>query len=230
MNKERERRAIADLRRLYPEFPLGSIDEGESPDFVVRGAGSTVGIEVCEYFRPERPLGAHPMEQESLKHRIVDRATEICKTAGARGFLAPVAFARDVRITKRDAEEVARAVAQAILTRPAAFIENDGQLPACVEDVRVYDVGDKHEATVTYVDTTWLPPLDAAELARLVVAKEAKLVEYRQRCATAWLLIVVDGFRLSSWSEAPHLWPHLTSAFDRVLLLHDRRIVARIAG
>ena len=54
MNKERERQAVEDLRRLDANFPAGVIEEHEVPDFIVRAELSCLGIEVTEYFRPER--------------------------------------------------------------------------------------------------------------------------------------------------------------------------------
>ena len=231
MNKARERQAINDLKKLYAEFPSGAVAEGESPDFIVGDGDACVGIEVCEYFRPERPHGAHPMEQEALKHRIVDRASQLCADRGQRGFLAPVTFTPEARISKVDVESLASAIVNAIGNHTeTAAIQNNGQRPECIDDIYVYFLGDKHDGTVTYVDTTWLPPLDLEELTRIIMAKESKLSEYRKRCSTIWLLIIIDGFRLSSVVETPDEWPLVPSAFDRVLILHDRRIVARVSG
>jgi hypothetical protein len=230
MNKARERRAVEDLQQLYADFPPGEIEDSEVPDFLVRSNGACVGIEVCEYFRPERPLGSHPKEQEALAHQIANRATEICVERGATPFWAPVSVEQGVRLFKRDVEPLASAIASAIMTRDADFIRNDGQLPLCVRDIVVYPLGRKHAPSVTIIGTTWPPPLDIEELARIVAGKEAKLHAYRKKCATVWLLIVVDGFQLSSMTETPTALPAMTSAFDRVLVLHDRRTVVVLSA
>jgi hypothetical protein len=230
VNKARERQAVEDLQRLYADFPPGDIEDGEVPDFLVRGDAACVGIEVCEYYRPERPLGSHPKEQEALAHHITERATEICIARGATPFWAPVTFEHGVRLRKRDVEPVASAIASAILARDAEVIRNDGQLPPCVSDIVVHPLGPDHAATVSVIGTTWVPAIDVEELTRIIAGKELKLDAYRKKCATTWLLIVVDGFQLSSMTEAPTVLPAMTSAFDRVIVLHDRTTVAILAG
>jgi hypothetical protein len=230
MNKARERLAVEDLQRLSADFPPGTIEDGEVPDFLVRNNGACVGIEVCEYFRPERPLGSPPMEQEALAHQIAERATEICVERGAAPFWAPVSFEHGVRLRKHDVEPVANAIASAINTRAADFIRNDGQLPPWVDDIVVHPLGPMHTPSVTIIGTTWVPEIDLGELARIIAGKELKLDAYRKKSATVWLLIVVDGFRMSSVTETPTALPAMPSAFDRVVVLHDRTTVAVLAG
>lgn len=227
MKKARERRALDDLRELLPDFPSGDIEETESPDFIVRDGERSTGIEVCEYFRPERAAGTFPVEQEALRQRIADRASQICAERGIRGLLVPVSFHRNARIFKQNVDVIATAIVNAIELRNRTV--SDEETPAgCIDELWVHDIGEKHEAAVTRADTTWLPPLDVEELTRMIAAKESKLASYRQRCANVWLLIVIDGFRVSSMIETPETWPKLASAFDRVVVLHDRRIVARL--
>jgi hypothetical protein len=141
-----------------------------------------------------------------------------------------VSFEHGVRLRKRDTEPVAIAIASAILTRDADRIQNDGQLPPCVSQIVVYPLGPKHAPTVTFSGATWPPPLDVDELARIIAGKELKLDTYRKKSATVWLLIVVDGFQLSSMTEAPTTLPAMPSAFDRVVVLHDRTTVATLTG
>jgi len=230
VNKARERLAVEDLQRLSADFPPGTIEDGEVPDFLIRSDADCIGIEVCEYFRPERPLGSPLKEQEALAYQITNRATEICVERGAPPFLAPVSFEHGVRLRKRDVEPVASAIASAILARDVDCIQNEGQLPECVSQIVVHPLGPMHTPSVTIIGTTWVPEIDLGELARIVAGKERKLDAYRKRCATVWLLIVVDGFQLSSMTEPPSALPPMTSAFDRVVVLHDRTTVVTLAG
>jgi hypothetical protein len=215
------------LRDLLPDFPTGKIEETESPDFVVGAPDGSIGIEVCEYFRPERSAGAYPVEQEALRQRIVDRASQICAERGIRGLLVPVTFRRDIRILKQHVDATATALVDAIeLGNHHDFDEHP--TASCIDGFWVHDIGEKHEATFTRADTTWPPPLNIEELTRIITAKESKLAAYRRRCTRVWLLIVIDGFRVSSVIETPETWPKVASTFDRVLVLLDRRIVARV--
>lgn len=227
MNKGRERQAVEDLRRLDANFPAGVIEEHEVPDFIVRADSSCVGIEVTEYFRPERPMGSHPKEQEALMHHITDRATTLCREHGAPPLWAVVSFTRGVRLLKPDVEVAAAAIARTCMLGGGRVV-NEGQLPASIDDITVHLLGPKHDATVTAVGTTWVPPADENELARIVASKEAKLAAYRSSCDTIWLLIVIGGFQLSSMTETPVNVGPIKSSFDRLLLLHDRHTVINL--
>jgi len=230
MNKDRERRAIDDLKRLDPVFPPGTIEPSEAPDFIVRSDGGCVGIEVCEYFRPERPLGSHPKEQEALTHHITDRATARAVELGLPPCWVVVTFERDVRLLKRDIGAVADAIVDAIRTPNRTYVRNDGQLPSCIDDIVVHPLPADKELLVAPIGTTWVPPTDADEIARLIARKEGKLSAYRARCNVVWLLIVIDGFQLASMAERPTNLPPIVTAFDRVLILHDRATVHDIGG
>jgi hypothetical protein len=229
MNKERERQAVEDLRRLDANFPAGVIEEHEVPDFIVRAESSCLGIEVTEYFRPERPMGSHPKEQEALTHQITDRATTLCRERGAPPLWAAVSFTHGVRLLKRDVEVAAAAIADTCMLGGGRVV-NEGQLPPSIDDITVHLLGPKHDATVTAVGTTWVPPADENELARIVASKEAKLDAYRSACDAVWLLIVIDGFQLSSMTETPTNIAPIPSSFDRVLVLHDRQTITVLAG
>jgi hypothetical protein len=225
MNKEQERRAVDDLRRLDPAFPTGAIEPGEAPDFIVRGDDGCVGIEVCEYFRTERPLGSHPKEQESLTHQVTTRATALAIERGLPACWSVVSFADGVRLLKRDVEPTAEAIVTAMERAQGTFIRNDGDLPVCIDDIVVHPLAAKHEPFVSSIGTAWAAPLVDDELTRIVRGKEEKLAAYRTRCDTVWLLIVVDGFQLSSMTERPTALSPIATSFDRVLVLHDRTTV-----
>ncbi len=100
-------------------------------------------------------------------------------------------------------------------------VVNNCQLPPSIEDITIHPLGPAHAGTVTAIGTTWVPPADEHELARIVASKEAKIDAYRNACATVWLLIVIDSFQLSSMTEKPTNLTPIASSFDRVLLLHD---------
>jgi hypothetical protein len=229
MNKESERRAVEDLRRLYTGFPAGAVEEHEVPDFIVRTDSSRFGIEVTEYFRPERPTGTRLKEQEALQHHITDRATALCVERGAPPLWGVVSFANGVRITKRDIDVVATAIAEACMHGKGGLLVNEGQLPACIDDIRFHPIGARHVAMISAIGTTWPPPVDERELGRIVASKEPKLAAYRKSCSTVWLVIVIDGFQLSSMTEAPTDLAPIATSFDRVLLLHDRSTVIVLA-
>ena len=169
--------------------------------------------------------GSPIQEQEALSHQISRLATDECLSLGAPPLFASVTFRRDFRIAKKDVAPVAKTIAD-LVSKAAAHgywsmrVEHD-QLPECVDDLLVYCPQGLKEPFITTTATVWVPEVDDGELFRNVLKKEAKLAAYRQECSEVWLLIVVDGFRVSSVSEVPTNISQITSAFDRVILLHD---------
>jgi len=223
MDKHRERRALDDLLRIDPSVPRGVVIEGEEPDFLIDSDGHRLGIEVTEYFRPDRIHDSPVQEQEALAMRIVARASELCQAAALPYLWAPVTFHRSVRLTKRDTESVAQALFTHLSNKARSCFEDDGSLPACIESVEMHLIGQEH--LVTTMGTLWVPEIDQQSLASLIAKKEKRLGAYRVRCHTVWLLIVLDGFRLSSAVERPTSVAAASTGFDRIVLLHDRNSI-----
>jgi hypothetical protein len=71
--------------------------------------------------------------------------------------------------------------------------------------------------------------LTAQQLEPVIREKETRLVRYRSRCATVWLLVVTDaGLPSSHFDITDALENHVfTSAFDRIFLLtpFQRRLI-----
>ncbi len=223
--KLRERAAVETFKKLLPAFPDGQIVSGEEPDFTV----GDLGIEVIEYFRPDNVAGSPLQEQEALRHRITTAATNGCKLANANVFVTAF-FNRSERIRKKDVETVATAIVSVAVAFAASAgvqqtINNVGQLPACIDTLVL--AGPVGEPFATSTDAVWVSEITSDELRTMVIGKEERLSAYRRRCSKVWLLIVVNGFRLSSIAQLPRRLPFVASGFDGVYVLHDsRRVVS----
>lgn len=223
MDKNRERRALEDLLRIDETAPRGPLIESEEPDFLIESDGRYLGVEVTEYFRPDRIHESPVQEQEALAQRIVARASELCRDAGLPYLWAPVTFNRSTRLTKRDIEPVAKAILEHLSNHVDSHFENDGSLPDCIESLTKHLIGQEH--LVTTMGTLWVPEINEQSLSSLIAKKEKRLAAYRSRCQFVWLLIVLDGFRLSSAVERPREVAAVRTDFDRVVLLHDRHSI-----
>ena len=228
IKKLRERKAIDALRAFYPKFPDGPVEATEEPDFIVHARSGAVGIEITEYFGPERIDGSPLQEQESLCHQIANVATRMCIEFSVPNLYVAVSFERERRIVKKDVVPVAEAISKMVSDSAADVdwslkVVNDGQLPECIDDILIYRPAGLPEPFVGFTATTWVPPVAEGHLKQAVLKKEKKLAAYRRRCSEVWLVIVIDGFRIASQSELPADVARVTTAFDRVIVLHDWR-------
>lgn len=223
-SKQAEQQAVDDLKELYADFPEGGIQPHEEPDFLV---GKRVGIEVTEYFRPEATEGTSPQAQEALQYRVAEAAESVWRARGYPPCVVNVIFRRHSRLGKRNVQEIAEELvilaAQSVTTGRALRSE---QLPDDVESLTVYE----YKQLAWLVTGALFPPMvDEAELRRIIDKKETKLPQYRKAAPENWLLIVVSGGRRSSLSELPESFTPIDSAFERVILLFERRKAVRIA-
>src|ERR1051326_4176007 len=84
-------------------------------------------------------------------------------------------------------------------------------------------VAGAHDPYVTSTDVTWVREITHDELQNIATGKEKRIQSYRQRCSDVWLLIVVNGFRISSMAQLPKELREIISSFDRAFVLHDDR-------
>jgi len=218
-----------------PSSRMAGSRQPKSPTFIVHAPSGAVGIEVTEYFRPERIDGSPLQEQESLCHQIAHVATQKCIESSLPNLYVAVSFERARRIVKKDVVPVAEAIAK-LVSDTAAHVDwslkvvNDGQLPECIDDILMYRPAGLTEPFVGFTATTWVPPVAEDELRKIVLNKEKKLDAYRRRCSEVWLVIVIDGFRIASLSELPPDASRVTTAFDRVIVLHDWRSAIELSN
>jgi hypothetical protein len=231
--KARERAAIDAFRNAYDKFPSGDILEDEKPDFIVGTSG--IGIELREYFREELIDGSPVQEQEALRRQITNRASDGCAAAtDIPNVFAMVFFNRSERLSKRDVIPISEVIVASIRANlptnaSSRKITNGGQLPPSIESMIYYYPGNLKEPCVTTTDAVWVREIANQEMQNILDAKEKRLASYRQRCSEIWLLIVVNGFRISSMAKLPSSFQQLVSSFDRVFILHNNRSVVELS-
>ena len=209
------------------DFPRGDVEPGEEPDFVVVGSSSRTGIELVRLFQPapedEQPL----QETESLRWRICEAAQTHFESEGGAPHQVYVGFSHFRRIAKPRVKPLTDAVVRIVrsLNIPPGTSgeieydwENRDLFPDEIVRVRAWrperDVRCIWQpASAGFVST---PP---TELVKSVVsAKEKLLPAYRRRAPLHWLVLVAEGFGISSTFEFPEAdaFGHLQTAFHRV--------------
>lgn len=103
-------------------------------------------------------------------------------------------------------------------------------LPNGVEKVVVHKVDGLNESVFAPMHKDSYSKLLPRHIEYILDHKEGRLTAYRQKCGEIWLLVVVDGFKLSGWAEPS---PELTqrtyqTGFDRVVMLYDNARVIEL--
>lgn len=230
------------LRDLWPDFPPGRIVPCERPDFLVRDGSAVVGIEVREYRRAKDPDGLHPSEQESLRWRVAQRASESWTTSDGPPLTVTIHFSDHCPMTKARVTDVASALVAAVQLRhpppgtTVAIRRQHGAPYLLPPEVRLLHVlvaspdAPLARSHWSPIAACWVPTLGPSELQAEIDAKAARFPDYARATPSTILLVVVDGFKLASIgglheSVASHVF---SSPFARTVVLVDHDCVIEL--
>jgi hypothetical protein len=227
--------ALGLLKRGLPAFPCGEVEKTESPDFLVHGSLSTIGIEITRLYHSAAEGGVSPQAVSEMHVRVAHRACELYSAVDGRPAVHVSVRMRCTLIGKRQVEILAREVADVVnanLPSPNCIEllrASSGRpgIPESVESIRI-----SRSAAEGIAETFFscgagsaIPELSEIDIRRALDSKEAKYAEYRQRCEQAWLLIVMDLWESTTWYELESFsCTRLTTSFDRVFLLSDMHL------
>lgn len=227
--KKVERYYLDRFSALLNNFPAGTVEESEEPDFLING-DRVVGIEFTELHRENCGEEVPGQAREAMRERVMARAGQLFDETGLPRVRCN-AILTDEPIAKGSVEERAQLVAElavrylpsqpggASIGRPSW--ENLDEFPDWISYISVMRLDGAGASSFHASGSTWVERLEAKHLEQPLVAKEKKLQAYRSRCDEAWLVIVVDAHRMSTWfSYDEELLPAtVTSGFDRVFVL-----------
>jgi hypothetical protein len=218
------------FRRLVEDFPIGTLECSEEPDFLVHCNERALGIELTDLHR-KTPEGQVPDQaREAMRHRVVARAQEIYESTQLPPVLASFLMDDRDHIGKSDVEDLAQQFA-AMVTENVPDPNSGTELPRNWDDfrklprnlhklfIRRFDIVTKSRFTTPVA--TWVATLDRKDLERALASKEPKVAAYRRRCNESWLVINADIESMSTWFEldAAILVHPFATSFDRVFLV-----------
>jgi len=148
--------------------------------------------------------------REAVRQKIVERAKAIYDGAGYPPVDCKVHL-KDLPYRKSEIEPLATAIAE--LTR--RNIPPDGELyraedydwvnaayfPDVVDRIRVARYGVMTESFFGADGSAWIGPMPPELVREAIDDKDANVDKYLRRCSEAWLVIVADGFRMSTWFD-----------------------------
>lgn len=227
--KDIEMQQLSLFRNLISDFPTGNlIDDGEEPDFLIKGTTTTIGIELTELHHAPSP-GIHPLQAvESMRRRVVQQAEKIYEAKDGPPIRCTVHMHGPL-IKKDEIGLIASAIADlAIQNIPSSnsSIELDdfsvqATLDSRVSAVSIHRMDCITEPFFSAPGSTWLPSISAQDIARALSPKEMRYSTYRAKCDAVWLVIVTDYSTMATWFDFPQDAAPLaiSTAFDRVYLL-----------
>lgn len=205
--KQIEEWQLGRFREAVSDFPAGEVVPHERPDFLVRAGAATVGIELTQLFRPSE-AGTQPLQEgERLREYVCDTARRIYEEAGGTNVDVMVSFSPHVTFRSNRVRAIAEHLARTVRTldvaeRSHVRIEYDWDnrelFPDEIIAIRVANFGPD-------IATVWRPgeagfvPDTSVDQLQTEIARKATLYQaYRSACNEAWLVLVADGFSIST--------------------------------
>lgn len=215
-----------------------SVEQSETPDFLLHIQSRLIGIEVTEVFRDPDLSGLSPRARESITDRIVARARSLYYARNNRFVHVNVLFFDGVDVQGLNRDQLADRIASLVESMPleSAHVHwrneyEDSSLDA-VAFVTALAVPEASMSHWGVARPGWRAKLATETLRSAIDAKNEKIQAYRAKADEVWLLLAVEGSRPSQFfdPDVPPATSDLASMFDRTYWfnsMHDQVIFWR---
>jgi hypothetical protein len=230
--KRLERWYLEQLKRAVPDFPTGTVQDDETPDFIVLSDTGRIGVEVTVFHWPPAGGKRPHQEEQALKDRAVAIADRVHAEAGGPGLYVTVFFATTISFAKRDLREQGKAIARAVLDTvapralndPAVSVPSD-RLPPGVSHITIRASVDGRDRLWSADAGGWVAPVQPADIEAVIERKTAMVSRARAKCDQLWLVVVNDEFSRAAPVELSNdsgraVYDH---PFDRLFWLEPHR-------
>jgi hypothetical protein len=236
--KARERLFLNEISTLYKDFPLGTIIEHESPDFIIDDNGNKLGIEMQDYIRGQTSVGSEKRYREMVLKKIIDKAQSEFESNCSIPVFVTFFWFPHRKPQKADISRFAKTIVSLLMnnipSEPPSWVAIENEV------IRNLLIGEflhsmilirtKNHSPWTFVDGD-LTDMRNSEIEWLISSKKGKISQYLSECNKVWLIIVADREYISSFGDlTPKVFerPYKTK-FERVLF-YDRvnRIVFQL--
>lgn len=229
-SKAAETSYLESFLRSQGNLQFSGVQSDERPDFLARAGARTIGIEVTRFSPAVKEGHLRPDAQTSLRDRTMNLAREAYYAAGGVPLHVHAIFNSHPPLTKRRAPHLAREIANFLRARSPSLtlyqssdLDNrntDSFLPeiAALQALRVR--AEEHGAWYDG-EGAWVRHADERDVACVVMRKEPRVPQYRQRCDELWLLIVFEQLAGGTHVEPPTVPVDfcIHTGFDRVFCL-----------
>jgi hypothetical protein len=225
--------------KLYKDLPRGVAVKTESPDFLIKGGGEIVGVEISKILNEKEPGQQFaPSERNSIEQKIAINAKELFLERHRLHLCVDFAFCDSIDVGKgKDvilAESLAQLVAEQVTGRSLSnhfHLYVDRDLP---EELMAFGITfhPRLSGSVWYAaKAQMVPELNKDYLLSIIKRKEMKLSQYKAK-ADKVILLLIEGLVPDGMFDKiePVRRDEVNSGFDRVLILrnlHDQIIAIR---
>jgi hypothetical protein len=230
--KRLERWYLERLERAVPDFPSGTVQDDETPDFVVLSARGTIGVEVTVFHWPPSDGKRPHQEEQALKDRAVAIADMVHTEAGGPALYVTVSFASMISFAKRDLRDQGEAIARAVLDTVAPLSLDDpavsvpwDRLPPGVSHITIRASVNGRDRLWSADAGGWVAPVQPIHIQAVIQRKAAMVSRARAKCDELWLVVVNDEFSRAAPVELSNdsgqaVYDH---PFDRLFWLEPHR-------
>lgn len=232
-HKNPERFYLLRFKELCPDFPDGSIEDFESPDFLVYSPYGTVGIELTAVYRPDPivmkkkktfSLQAIEQEREKIVEGIKNHYIDMKEFPLRVSFL----FNGNVTNTSDIKEDFFKMAVLINSNKPqigeTVYLDLEDNLPFWVDRVSITTRDPDGQNFWTAQKCAWIPELSPIEIQREINKKEEKLHSYLEKCSFAWLVLMSQvGKGLGTHVKlAADVWNHrYETLFEQVWIFQN---------
>jgi hypothetical protein len=206
--KVRERFLLDAFATVCTDFPTGTIEDTESPDFLISQGSSVIGIEVIDYVRDQDGRGSVHRRNEILLQKLAIRARQEYESLYPYPLMIHfLGHPPGQQLSKIDMPRLALDAAETVgQFAPETLFEGvridsdqfkGTMLQTVVASMSATRVRNARQASWSVVSAGFVSA-SVQEIRELVAYKDAKVPTYLQRCHEVWLLIVGDGTSISS--------------------------------
>jgi hypothetical protein len=229
--KELEKHYLERFKTAYSDFPAGTIRAHEKPDFLIEARDAVVGIEVTELYRSDSDARIPRQASEALRERCIRQAESICRNDARSQLYVSVYFNFSVDLRKSTIPPLSARLAELVQSfdlddYESVVLENDGEtngFPEEVDSIHIRRLPSVMSGFWNAPDVGWVPDCSSEQIQEVIDKKNSRAIDYRQHCNLIWLVIVIDGFRISSSFNVPKRIRnhHYRSDFDRTFILNN---------
>lgn len=232
--KEVERWQLNQFINAFPQFPDGTINESEEPDFLIHCAGKTIGIELTDLYWKTPSNGLPKQAQETYQDHIVKTAQKLFSKRNSPNLHVSIHFMPSYEPKKRDVSRLASAIDNLISNNIPKLNEsyseeydweNRSYFPEEINIINIWHIPHSDDHFFSSPWSSSVPKLNEDDISRALILKELKLIRYRQTINEVWLLMCFDGGKLSTFftHEEEVVKQTYKSSFDRVFLFSHIR-------
>jgi hypothetical protein len=227
------------LRLCLADFPSGTLEEGESPDFIIRDGAQATGIEFTIFRVPPSDGQGPHQELQTFKDRVVRIASMLHAYSGGPALYVYVFFNEELSPSRHNAEQIGHALSATVLdTKVPGSLEEGAirvardKLPEGISNIAIYATLGGRDRLWSADEGGWVASVQPDHIQAIVDNKKRMLEVARTKCSNVWLVIVNDEFGPVAPSDLSEAAAHFqySHEFDRLVWLQAHLRSALVLG